>query len=77
MTSSSSPEIEAIIELLFQPNEEPLFIDGTAPLEDMVREPEAFIKRATDRFGFQVEPSCLKLTIPEFAERVRSQRTRS
>jgi hypothetical protein len=72
MTFKSTPEIDAIVELLFRPDEDPLFIDGTAPLEDIVRDPESFIQTASRRFGFRVEPADLKLTIPQFAERIRN-----
>jgi hypothetical protein len=65
-----TPEIEAIIELIFERKEDPLLIDGTAPLEEVVGDPHSFIQKATERFGFQVVNADLKLTIAQFAERV-------
>jgi hypothetical protein len=73
MTFSSSAETQAIIDLLFEPNEDPLFIDGTAPLEDIVRDPDAFLRKASERFHIQMEAADLKLTIPQLAERIRHQ----
>jgi hypothetical protein len=69
----STPEMDAVVELIFESGEEPLFIDGSAPLEDIVREPESFMEQASARFGFQVEKADLKLTLHEFAERVKRE----
>lgn len=73
----STPEIDAVVELMFESDENPLFIDDSAHLEDIVREPKSFIERASARFGFRVEKADLNLTLAQFAERVKRERRRT
>jgi hypothetical protein len=70
---SSSSEIDAIVELIFEPNESPFFIDATAPLEDIVRAPDTFKQRASARFGRKIEMEDLRLTVPEFVKLLKGE----
>ena len=67
-------EVEQIIALVFAPDEDPIFIDGTAPIVEIAREPASFIEDASKFFGILLGPQTLDMTIPELAAHIRKKR---
>jgi hypothetical protein len=61
------PVINRIIDLLFSADEDPFFIDGTVPIEEIARDPSAFLSSASAHFGIAIGAAHLKMSIPQLA----------
>lgn len=65
-----------IINFLFRRGEDPIFIDDTAPIEEIASDGLSFLRRASQHFGIDFGQEHLAMTVPELAAHIRSARTR-
>jgi len=64
-----------IVDFLFRSGEDPIFIDGTAPIEDIASDTVAFLHIASQHFGIALGQEHLAMTVPQLAAHIRSART--
>jgi hypothetical protein len=65
-----------IINFLFRRGEDPIFIDDTAPIEEIASDGLSFLRPASQHFGIEFGQEHLVMTIPELAAYIRSTRLR-
>jgi hypothetical protein len=71
----AGPEVlTALISVLFAPDEQPMFIDSTASVEEVTGDTATFASRVQETFGISVNRSHLAMTVPEFALNIRRLR---
>lgn len=63
-----------IIEFLFRPGEEPIFIDETAPIEELAADTGTFLRRVSNHFGIPLGEEHLAMTVPKLSAYIRSAR---
>lgn len=63
-----------IIEFLFLPGEEPIFIDETAPIEELAADTATFLRMASNHFGIPLGQEHLAMTLPKLSAHIRSAR---
>jgi len=64
-----------IINFLFRPGEEPIFMDGTAPIEDLAVDTMMFLRSASQHFGIALGQEHLAMTVPTLAAYIRRARS--
>jgi hypothetical protein len=64
-----------IIDFLFRPGEEPIFIDKTAPIEELAADTVTFLRNASQHFEIARGQEHLAMTVPKLAAHIRSTRT--
>jgi hypothetical protein len=64
-----------IIDFLFRTGEEPIFIDETAPIEELAADTVTFLRSASQHFGIALGKEHLAMTVPGLAAHIRSART--
>lgn len=64
-----------IIDFLFRRGEEPIFIDETAPIEELAADTAAFLRSASQHFGIALGQEHLAMTVSMLAAHIRSART--
>jgi hypothetical protein len=64
-----------IIDFLFRPGEAPIFIDETAPIEEIAADTVTFLRNASQHFGIALGQEHLAMTVPTLAAHIRSART--
>ena len=53
-----------------------MFIDATAPILEIVREPDVFLREATQFFGTPLKDEHLNMTVLELADYLNRVRTK-
>jgi hypothetical protein len=64
-----------IIDFLFRPGEAPIFIDETAPIEELTADTVTFLRSASRHFGIALGQEHLAMTVTRLAAHIRSART--
>jgi hypothetical protein len=64
-----------IIDFLFRPGQEPIFIDETAPIEELAADTVTFLRSASQHFGIALGQEHLAMTVPRLAAHIRSARS--
>ncbi|HEX4167692.1 MAG TPA: hypothetical protein VHZ55_19680 [Bryobacteraceae bacterium] len=63
-----------IIDILFRPGEEAIFIDETVSIEEIAHNRVKFLCSASQYFGMALRQEHLAMTVPELAAHIRSVR---
>ena len=72
----SNPSLGDLTLFLCPAGEDPLFIDATAPILEIVREPDVFLREATPFFGTPLKDEHLNMTVLELADYLNRVRTK-
>jgi hypothetical protein len=61
-----------IVQFLFLPGEEPIFIDRTASIEEIASDPTKFLRSVSEQFGIALGQEHRAMTVPQLAAHIRS-----